>query len=213
MWVPACAGAVGPHPDPHPCRVQPGEIARLYRERLGHAGFPGRLRLLHFLERVGSDRAAQPRQVAGHAAIGEIRNQLDVRPLLEQRDELVVYVFVPDAVREHIDAGTQQPLRILESKDVGGDAELVLVGLVDDRSIHGRRQLLVLAVSIVDPDLDQVDFSGRQLLHGLSTFGFAVDPIRDVGSSRLGPRDAAARGEISRGIRNRLCPHLEWHVA
>ena len=62
------------------------------------------------------------------------------------RHELVVDVLVANAVRERVEPGAHQPLRILEVEDVRGDAQPVLVRLVDDGGIQLGRQLLDLAI-------------------------------------------------------------------
>ena len=129
------------------------------------------------------------------------------------RDELIVDVPVPHAVSKRVDARAKEPLRILEGKEVGRDAELVLVGLVDDRAIQGRSQLLELAVPVVHPDLDEIDLPRGQLLYGLSGLRFAGNPIRGLRPPRLRHRDPASRGAKSRGAGDGLLPHLERHIA
>ena len=137
----------------------------------------------------------------------------NVRPRLHQRHELVVDVAVAHAVREGVDAGLQQPLRVLEREDVRGDAELVLVRFVDDGAVELGRQLLELAVAIVDPDLDDVDLLRGVLLHGLARpRPRVVIQYGAVGAARLRRRDAAAGREEARRARDRLRA-LIWNGA
>src|SRR5215207_9463414 len=77
------------------------------------------------------------------------------------------------------------------------DADLELVRFVDDGGILIRRDLLDLAVAVVDPDLDDVDLELRVILDGLAAFLRAVD--EDRRAQRLGPGDAAARAHEARG--------------
>ena len=62
------------------------------------------------------------------------RTDADV-PRLEQANHLVVHRLVADAVRDEVDAGAEQRLRVVEIEDVRRDAQPVLVRLID----HGRR--------------------------------------------------------------------------
>ena len=71
------------------------------------------------------------------------------------------------------------------------------------------RQLLVLAVAVVDPDLDEVDFPRGQLLHRLPRLGLGGHPVRRFGAPGSGiviPRPAVRE---SRRVGNGLVPHLE----
>ena len=136
-----------------------------------------------------------------------------VRPLLEQRQDLVVDVPVADAVGERVDAGPQQPLRVVEREDVRGHPQTALVRLVDDRPYRSGVSFLYLPVAVVDPDLDDVDLLRGELLHGLAAFVGVVDPVRRVRASRLRHRDAAARGEEPGRARQRLRAHLERALA
>ena len=87
---------------------------------------------------------------------------------LEERQPLVVDVAVAHAVGERINARPQQPLRIVEREDVRGHPQSALVRFLDDRAVEVRRQLLVLPVAVVDPDLDDVDLLRGELLDGLA---------------------------------------------
>src|SRR5688572_29149471 len=76
--------------------------------------------------------------------------------LLHHRDEFVIHVPVAYAMSETVNARPQQFLGIREIEDVRDHAQIMRVGFVDDRAIHGGRQLLHGAVAIVHPDLDDV---------------------------------------------------------
>ena len=80
-------------------------------------------------------------------------------------------------------------------------------------AVESRRELLVHAVSIVDPDLDQIDFPGGLLLDGLPAFRLGRDPVRRFGPPRLRHRDPASRGAEPRGAGNDFVPDLERHIA
>src|SRR5262245_59702600 len=90
-----------------------------------------------------------------------------------------------------------------------GDAQAALVRLVDDRTIDLRRELLVLAVAGVDPDLDDVDLVRSELLHRLTPILRAADPVGHRGAPGLLHRDAAAGAQEPRRARNRLAAHVE----
>ena len=123
---------------------------------------------------------------------------------LEHGHQFVVDVLVANAVREGVDPGTHEPLRVLEIEDVRGDPQPALVRLVDDGAIEFRRQLLVLAVPVVDPDLDDVDLVRRELLHRLAAFRLGRNPIGHVvrpGSGIVIPRPA---------LKNRAAPGIVW---
>ena len=103
----------------------------------------------------------------------------------------------------------QQPLRILEREDVRGDAQLVLVRLVDDRAVELRRQLLVLAVAVVHPDLDDVDLLAPPApAPPCAPRPRVVIQYGAVGPARLRRGDAAAGGEEPRRAGDRLSPRI-----
>ena len=132
--------------------------------------------------------------------------------LLPQRQELVVDRAVANAVRERIDAGADQPLAVFEIEHMRGDAEALLVRLVDDRSVEVRRELLELAVAGVDPDLDDVDLLVGEVLNRLAAVRLARDPVRRRDASRLGHGDAASGAEVTRRARNDLAADIEQLV-
>jgi hypothetical protein len=192
--------------------MEPSQVAGLDSEPLLN-GRPVCACLLKLLQLFGGNGLAQPAQVHGQPLIGKVRHQDHVRTLLEQLDDLLVDVPIPDSMSEGVDARPQEPLRILERKDMGRDAEAVLVGLVDDGAIQGWAQLFVLAISVVDPDLDQVDLPGGQLLDGRPGLVFARDPVGRLGAPRLRRRDPTSCGARSRGVGDRFFPHLEGQIA
>ena len=95
---------------------------------------------------------------------------------------------------------------------MGADPQSVLVRLVDDGAINLRRQLLVLAVPGVDPDLDDVDLPLRELLHRLAAFRVGRDPVRHRYAPRLRHRDPAPGAEEAGGAGNGLAAHVEQLV-
>ena len=68
----------------------------------------------------------------------------------------LVYELVADGVGEDVDVVVDEFAGVGEGVDVGGDAEMVLVGLVDDGLIDGWVHRGSLAVHVVEPELDQV---------------------------------------------------------
>ena len=74
-------------------------------------------------------------------------------------------------------------------------------------------ELLVLAVAIVHPDLDEVHLPRGQFLHCLPGFGFVRDPVRGFGAPRLRHRDSAARRAKQRPPGNDFVSHLECDIA
>jgi hypothetical protein len=74
----------------------------------------------------------------------------------EQRDQFVVHRI--NHVGEHVDAGAEQVLGVLDPGGVDGDAKALPVGLVDQRGVERRRHLRLGA----HPRLDQRHAPGRQ---------------------------------------------------
>src|SRR5439155_2554416 len=128
--------------------------------------------------------------------------------LLDQRYDLIIDVFVAYRVSKSIETGAQKILCVHKSNDVSGDAKVVLMRFVDNGAVEFRAQFLVLAVAVIDPDLDEVGFLYCQLLYGLPGFRFSCHPVRHVRSSRLRARDATARGAEQSSIWDDLLPHL-----
>ena len=116
-------------------------------------------------------------------------------------------------MREAVDAGLEQPLRIFQLDDVRGHPQAMAVGFVDHGAIERGVELLVLAPAIVDPDLDHVDLPRGELLHGLPRLGFGLHPVGHFGSSWLGRGDSAARGQQTRAPGNRLEANLQRVVS
>ncbi|PYS28861.1 MAG: hypothetical protein DMG11_11285 [Acidobacteria bacterium] len=87
------------------------------------------------------------------------------------------------------------------------------MGLVDDRAVEFRGQLLVHAVPVVHPDLHDVDLSGSKLLHILSGFRNGGHPVGSFRSAGFGHREASPRGAEPRCVWNRLCSYLKSHIA
>ena len=204
--------AVGAEADADACRAEPGQVARLDAEQLLRLRPVGR-RCLQLLQLVGGNRIAHPAEVRGDASIRQVRHEDHVRALRDERDQLVVDIAIAHAVRKRVEARTQQPLRVLKRKDVGGDAKPVRVSLVDDRAVELWRQLLVHAVPVVHPDLDYIDVQLGQLPDRLPRLVFGRHPVRNLTSARLGPRDPAPSQTESGGIRNRLLANLVRHIA
>ena len=104
------------------------------------------------------------------------------------------------------------PLVSSRSKMCAVIAQALLVRLVDDGAVDFRRELLVLAVAGVDPDLHDVDLVRRELLHRLAAFLLGVDPVRHRQASRLGHGDAAPGAEEARGAGDGLAADVEQLV-
>ena len=103
-----------------------------------------------------------------------------MRALLPECEDLVVNIHVSDSVRKRIDACAEKPLRVLKPKDVRRDTKTVRVGLVDDRTVEGWGQPLVLPAAVVDPDLDEIYLLRRQFADGISCLFLTRDPMRDL---------------------------------
>src|SRR5260221_5745089 len=86
------------------------------------------------------------------------------------------------------------------------DLQALFMALVDRCAKERRAQARRSAETIVDPDLDGVNFFRGELLHGASDFGFGGDLVRDArirGTAGPGVRcaDAAASNEQARSAR------------
>ena len=115
-------------------------------------------------------------------------------------------------MREAVETCPQQALRVVQRVDVGRDAKLVLMRFVDDRAVELGRQLLVLPVAIVDPDLHHVDFLRSELLYSLPRLCLGRHPVRRFGSARLRSCYAAAHCSQAGCARNRILPQLKCDV-
>src|SRR5262249_1693041 len=138
--------------------------------------------------------------------------------LLGESDELLVDFLVADAVHEAFDAGAHQTFRVFEVKYVGDRRKALLARFVGRRREHLRRQLLLAAVAVVEPDLRGVGPVRREVLHRLAGFRRAGDGVRYVvarrierARSRIG--EAAADGANERSVRNGLGAQLVGQFA
>ena len=97
--------------------------------------------------------------------------------LLHIGEQRVIHLAVANAVREHIDAISDQRARILKVIQVCGHSQPVLVSFVDDRPVDFRRyQLRVLAIEIVQPQLIEIRFHRRLNCNRLSRFFRSAGP-------------------------------------
>ena len=76
----------------------------------------------------------------------------------DHREELLVRLLAAahGRMQPSLDAEPHQLLRVGERDIVGRDGNVRLLCLFDDRAIQRRRQSLPRAVSVVDPDLDEL---------------------------------------------------------
>jgi len=93
-------------------------------------------------------------------------------------------------MRERIDPGLDEPLPVLLVEDVRGGTQAVLVRLLDGGFVLGRKDLVDIAVAVVDPDLDDVDLGRRVGLDRLAGLLDAVDLDGRRPSVRLMPLPA-----------------------
>jgi hypothetical protein len=124
--------------------------------------------------------------------------------LLFRRDYWTVDVPVANAVRECVDPGTNQALRVFAVEDVRNHPESSLVRLVDDGAINFGSQLLVLAIPCVDADLDDVELVRRELLDRLAAFRAGRNPLRHCCASGSG------MVMLRPALRNRAAPGIVW---
>ena len=211
------AAHVGAQPEAHARVLEPLEAARhssgcpLCRGILRRVGCLQRLDLVR-RERLLENRLVNPvrsRTVDLVPRGPEAGAHEHVRMLFQQRNQLIVDRFdrflPPGGMRQAVDAHSQELLEVFELVDVRGDAQPVLVGLVDDGADHAGSHL---AASRVVPDLDpSVDVACGQLLHVLPGLGFgrdAVDGLRQL-ARRTGVRrgQALTGGEEPRRVRRR----------
>src|SRR5712664_672285 len=109
----------------------------------------------------------------------EIRRNPDIA-LLGEPDEFIIDLLVADAVQESLAAGAHQELGVGEVEHVGDRRQALLARLVGRRGEHLRRELLLAAVTAVDPDLDEIRLVGCEILHGLARLRDASDRVRNV---------------------------------
>ena len=150
--------AVGAERDAHARGIELRQVARLNAEEVLRRR-PVGVGRFELVDLGGRQARPQPAQVRLHAAVRQVGREDQVRTLLEHRHQLVVDVLVANAVRERVEPGADEPLGVLQIEDVRGDPQPALVRLVDDGAVDLGRQLLVLAVAGVDPDLDDVDLA------------------------------------------------------
>src|SRR5438552_2833471 len=73
----------------------------------------------------GGNALAQPREIRADAAIGHVRPEHQVRMLLHERHELVIEVFVADAVRKRVEPGAPGILLAALSARTWNDTSVV----------------------------------------------------------------------------------------
>ena len=193
-------------------RIQPSQIAGLNSEECLSLRIVFAFRL-NFLKLFGRHALTKPASVHLHSAVGKVRVDDHIGLCLHHIDEFVVNVLVPDAMSEGVDARAQDSLRIFERKDMSYRAQVVLVRLVNNGPIQRRAQLRDGVIPVVHPYLHQIHFLLGQLLDILAGLGFRFDPVGSLCASRFRSCQPASGGTISRGIGDRLLPHLESHVA
>ena len=141
---------------------KPGLTSRLLELR-----HDGRVRLLQE-ERIAEER--RRRFVDERRDLPRQRRHIRGLPRLHQRQELLVHVPVPHAVGDHVDAGAEQILGVVEIEDVRGDAQPAGVCLVDHGPVDLGRHLGRGAEVVVHADLDHVRLQRRDARDGLPGF-------------------------------------------
>src|SRR5262245_11611040 len=112
-----------------------------------------------------------------------------------------------NAVRERIEPGAHESLRIVHVENVSRDPQPAMVRLIDDGGILRGSDLLDLALALVDPDLDDVNPLRGVLLNRLTGFCLIVD--LEGRATRLGSGDALSRAEEARGARDEFVTQAE----
>ena len=72
----------------------------------------------------------------------------------EKNDAFFVDLHVSNSMCKSIDISSEQSLSIVEAEDMGGRSKTMLMRFIDHCLVQFRCKFVVLAVSIVDPDLD-----------------------------------------------------------
>ena len=135
--------------------------------------------------------------------------------LPDQSQVFLVHVMVADGVREAVDPGSEEVLRIGQGagpSQMRDDAHCVSVRFVDDRPVDIRPDLGHRAASTVDSDLHERHAVTVKLLHSCSS-RFLVDRAtrnpKEVFGLRPGVgrgRDSATRREEERCVWNDFVP-------
>ena len=133
--------------------------------------------------------------------------------LLPEGEDLVVDIHISDTVRKCVDACAKKAFRILKPENMGRDSKTVRVGFVDDCTVEGWGQPLVLPTPVVDPDFDEIHLLCRQLADGGSCFFLARDPMWDLRTTGFRCGDTAPGALGPRTITYQLVPHLERHIS
>ena len=151
----------------------------------------------------------EPRRRVG---IGERRSlaaqRSDVRNLvlLHEGDELVVDLFVANAVGDDVKTRADESLGVRKFVEVRESQQVALVGLFDDGRVDGRRQLLERLVMVVHPHLDNISAlvskpvdPGSCLGGGcnLLSHAFHAGSVRGIATDR---REALKRGKDTGAI-------------
>ena len=169
-----------------------------------------------FSSSAGTLSLSQPRSTATPRS-GRFGTTNTFGRCLIMRDELVVDVPVAHAVSKRIDPGAQQSLRILEREDVSRDAELVLVGLVDDRAVQrpdvsflylpSRSSTQILTKSTFLAASSCTAF--RASASVVTQYGASVRPGSGIVIPRPAVRSRAASGIVSSRTWNATSP-VSW---
>src|SRR6185295_16299890 len=142
-----------------------------------------------------------------HTAIRQIRRESQVRSRLEHGHRLLVDVLVTNAVRERVDSGAHEPLRVVHVEDVRRNPQPAIVRFVDDGGILCGSYLLDLTPALVDPDFDDVRPVRSVLLNRPASFHLAVDLERRT--ARFDSGDALSGAKVARGTGDELIAHTE----
>ena len=123
----------------------------------------------------------------------EVRHDIDVVPN-DGCNELIVHFLVADEMRKAVDARIHEVHRVRVIEDVSVHHKPMLMTLVNRRAREIRRKPRRAAVSIVDPDLDEVHLLGGEFLHGFAHLIFCRHFVRDTHVCRR-PRPRIRRAD------------------
>src|SRR5262245_10386974 len=84
-----------------------------------------------------------------------------------------------------LDTGAHQTFRVLQRINMGNRAQVEFVCLIDGGSVQFRSQFLLRAVSIVDPNFDEVWTMRSEIAYRLSGLFDRRNDIRNVIASGI----------------------------
>jgi len=114
--------------------------------------------------------------------------------LVEQIHEFIIYVVIPNAVRQSIYTRPQQILGVVEIEDMCRNQQFITMCFLDHGAVKLIAQFGHAMIPVIDPYFHQIDTPAKILTDGDTSLFFCLNPIRSRFSSDFRSGDAASCG-------------------